>query len=131
MVDIHLVSKDGVGVGCSICIDNKASGDEPYPFNVVIFYFLFLEFYLQIDCFFNLFLYGFSEISDYPIHFLFQSCKFLTLFSFLGHMKLRIDSSLFWDKILIFVESVDLLLLFSDAVIMCDVFCYMIIQQIS
>ena len=86
---------------------------------------------IQLDCFFNSFLWGFSSIGDDLSCPFFQSFKFLAVFSFLGHLKYRIDSSWYWDEILIFVESVELLLLFPYAVMICDVFCAMIIKQIG
>ena len=48
---INQGSDDGVSVGGSIRVDNEASGDEPYSFNLVIWQFLFLECNLQLDCF--------------------------------------------------------------------------------
>ena len=46
-------------------------------------------------------------------------------------MKLKIDSSWFWDDILIFVESIEPIILFPDAVMICDLFCAVILQQIG
>ena len=91
MVAIHQGGDDGVGVGGAIHVDNKPSSDEHYRLNVVISQFLLLECGIQLDCLDNLLLQGFSTIGDDPINITFQSCKFLTLFRLLGHVKFEIN----------------------------------------
>ena len=49
VVDIHQGGNDDVSVGGLIHVDNKASGDDPYNFNVVILYLLFLDCDIQLD----------------------------------------------------------------------------------
>ena len=56
MVDIHQSGDDGVVVGVSIFVDNEASGNDTYCLIVVISEFLYLQYDLQLECLFNVFL---------------------------------------------------------------------------